>query len=165
MTDLYCDAVLRIFTVGVEGAPALAPEEFASLKGNVQRRLIDDEGLGRLIRAWSNLTVAVDARTLEIRGLDSPAVRGDEDAILAHAVREMNEARDCKPELRLPDDPDRPPRPPGPVCTIAGPVHDDIFMRRLHLGDRPWTLTSGELTLAIGILLDVTLPLYSFDRA
>lgn len=163
MSHLYCDAAMRIFTVQANppGSDRMSPQEFAFMKGAVQRTLFE-EGFGPLIRAWSNLTAAVDPRTLELHGLDSPTVRGDENAILAHAVGEMNAARGRKPDLVLAPVSDG--LPPGPVCTIRGPVHDDIHMRMIHLGDGPWTLTSGPLTLAIGIQLEVTLPLYPFDR-
>ena len=131
------------------------------MKGVIQRLLIGDEDLGRLIWQWSNLTATVDARTLEVHGLASPDVRGDENEILAHAVSEMNAARGRKPDLRLA--PINGVLPPGPVCAVRGPVHMDTQMRMLNLGDRPWTLTSGALTLAIGIQFEVTLPLYPFD--
>jgi len=32
-------------------------------------------------------------------------------------------------------------------------------MRMLNQGGKPWTMNSGPLTFAIGILLEVTLPL------
>jgi len=162
MSFLYCDAVIEVFTMPAGPLPdGMGPHEFANMKGEIQRGLIGTEELGRLIRAWSRLTVAVDARTLETRGLDSPNVPGGVEEILQHAVAEMNRARRRKPDLRL--GPAEDGLPPGPMCVVRGPVHRDIHMRMIHLGDRPWILTSGRLSLAIGILLDVTLPLYPFD--
>ncbi|TDJ77590.1 MAG: hypothetical protein E2O39_01945 [Planctomycetota bacterium] len=121
MSHVYCDANIRLFTVQLNArdSAALSPQKFAFMKGNIQRSLFEMEGFGRLIHEWSTLTVPVDARTLEIRGLKTPSVRGDEHGILADAVTQLNAALGSS-SLDL-----APPNgivPPRPVCKIVGPV-------------------------------------------